>query len=509
VTTGQAELSQPIASGGLRRSAARSAGVAAGAWIITQVLTFVSYAVLAHLTTPAVFGTFAAGGILLSVGGLFAESGMSSALIQRRDTVEEAAVTALAATFLGSVLLAAIALGLSPVVGIFFHRHQVGLVAAALSGLLVVNALGNVPTVLLQRRLALRRWVVDPLAAIAYGAISAAGLVLGLGVWAFVVGAYGFSVTKTGGYWLAVRWKPNLRLASFAVWRDLARFGRHIVASELLREVMNVASTALIGRFLGTASLARFRFGWRLVGQAVAPTTVANAYTVQSALVRLAHDPARVRAAVLSSFRMVSIVAFPIGALFIPFGDSLAVLLFGEAWRKTGPIMVALAALGIAWPMESVSSEIFKSSGRPDILPRMYVVWAVTAVGLIAAFVHLGPVAVGVAWSISTVCTAVYAITWVPKVVGVRLKEIAAAIFPPLFAALVTAAGIVLINRYVLHAYPRENIATWGRLLGEALAGAVTYLVIVALVARRSLIELRETVKTMIRREAPVATSAP
>jgi O-antigen/teichoic acid export membrane protein len=484
----------------LRRDAARSAGVAAGSYVVFQVIMFIAYVILARLATPSIFGTFAAGSTLVGIGMLFSESGMTAALVQRRTNIEAAAATALASAFGAGILLALVALALSPVVALVFHSHQAGLVAAVLSGYLVINGVTGVPRALLQKRLALSRWVVEPLTAVAFGGTAAAGLAAGLGVWGLVAGFYASSLTRACGYWIAAWWKPSLRLASFAMWRELAGFARHIVASALLLEIMNVTNTTIVGRYLGPSSLGNFRFGWRLVTQATAPAMVANAYTLQPAMVRLAKDPVRLRAAALSSFRLVGIVAFPIGALFIPFGDALAVLLFGEAWRSCGPIMVALAGMGIALPLESISSEIFKASGRPDILPRMHLIWAGTSVALIVAFVQFGAVEVAIAWSISTALTALFAVTRVSHVLDLRTRDIFAAVGPSLLAALGTATLLLLFDHVVLQAHPGDNPATWGRLLGELAAGAVIYFGALSLFAGEALAELRRTATMIFRR---------
>jgi O-antigen/teichoic acid export membrane protein len=501
--TGAAPHGRPRESAppaGLRRDAARSAGVAAVSYMAFQVLMFVAYVVLARLTTPAVFGTFAAGSVLVGIGALFSESGMSAALVQRRENVEAAAATALASTFVGGLLLALLALAFSPLVALVFDSSEAGLVAAVMSGHLIVNGLTGVPRALLQKRLALSRWLVDPLAALAFGGTAAAGLAFDFGVWALVAGFYASSFTRAAGYWVAAWWKPDTHLISISMWRELAQFARHIIASELLRETMNIANTTLVGRYLGPTSLGNFRFGWRLVTQATAPAMVANAYTLQPAMVKLADDPVRMRAAALSSFRLVSIVAFPIGALFIPFGNSLAVLLFGEAWRACGPIMVALAGMGIALPLESISSEICKASGRPDILPRMHIIWAGTSVALIAGLVQFGAVAVGVAWSVSTACTALYALTRLSEVIGLNERDLVRAIAPPLLTALGTAIVLLLFNHYVLGTYPQEDLLTWVQLVAELLVGAAIYFGGLALFASDALMELRRTALMLFRR---------
>src|SRR5262245_25864824 len=83
----------------LTTTVVRGASVTGLGNLLTQVITFASYVVLARLASPEVFGTLAAGWTIVGASSFVVESGMSSALIQRRDRLEEAAATATVATF--------------------------------------------------------------------------------------------------------------------------------------------------------------------------------------------------------------------------------------------------------------------------------------------------------------------------------------------------------------------------------------------------------------------------
>src|SRR4029453_12389652 len=96
--------------------------------------------------------------------------GMLSALIQRRDRLDEAADTALVATLVAGLLLGLVGLGLAPLVGRFFGSHEATLVAAAMSGCVLVRQVAVVPDALLQRRFSFaRRLVAEPLSIVAFG----------------------------------------------------------------------------------------------------------------------------------------------------------------------------------------------------------------------------------------------------------------------------------------------------------------------------------------------------
>ncbi len=503
----QREAAVAQGPGGLRGAAVRSASVAGVTNIVVQVIQLVVYLFLARLAAPAVFGVFAAGSILLSVGEIFTESGMTAALLQRRANVDAAAATVLASTFVGGVALALAALALSPLVGLYFHSHTAGLVSAALAPYLIINGLTGVPGTLLQRRFALRRWLLEPLAMLTFGICSGLGLAYGLGVWGLVIGWYAQTIFRAAGFWLMLRWKPQLRLISWSMWRELSAYARHILASVLLGEVQRVSTTALVGRFLGPADLGQFRFGWRLSAQATAPLVAANAYTIQPALVRLSTAPDRARSAVLTSFRIVSLVAFPLGAVFIPLGSVIAAVLLGDQWLGVGPILTALAPMAMATAMISVPNEIFKATGRPYVLPRIHALWTVTSITFMLALIHFGSIGVAWAWSASTTLTALYSLSGIRGATEIPRRELAATIAPPLFSALTAAGVLLLVDRFAFGGVPHSDPATVVRLVVEIILGAVLYVSLMMVVARRALREFVSTVAAIAKRSPrpPVA----
>ena len=492
----EGELSEIV--GDLGQSAARGATATAVAFFLTQALLFFIYIGLAHLTTPAIFGVYAAGGVLLASGGMLSESGMSSALVQRRDQVEAAAATALVSTALSGLSLTLLALALSPLVGLVFHSHQIALVSAALSGTMFLNGISGVPAAMLQRRISARRFAIaEPIGVAALGIGSAVGLEAGFGVWGLVLGWYAHQLSYVVAIWLTAGWRPQLRLASWALWRELSSFGRHILASELLKEAMRVTTAVAVGRTLGAAALGNFRFGMRLVTQLTQPVLMACAWTIQPTLLRLADEPTRAREVALRSFRLVTFVAFPIGAAFIPFGVPIAVLLFGDAWRGAGTVMAALSGMGIALALEAVSIEIFKVTGRPDILPRLHGLWAVLSIALVIALVRFGAVGAGIAWSLSTAIVALVAVAIVPQTLGVSRRELAEAILPALAGALLVANALRLAQVF-LGWEPRANVATLGLLLVQAAAGIGAYVGVMTLFARSGVRELIDVLRLLL-----------
>src|SRR3954454_5034770 len=185
-----------------RARALRGSALAFGGYGLTQVLNFVAYAALARVVTPHDFGLYAAGAVISGVAMLFAESGMLAALITRVDRLEEAHKTAPAGNVVSGVGLVALSVAVSPLVGLAFGNKQVGVVSAALSGVLLIRAMSIVPDALLQRRLSFaRRLLGDPLGVVAFGITGIAIVLGGAGVWAVVAASYAAMIVRTVLVW--------------------------------------------------------------------------------------------------------------------------------------------------------------------------------------------------------------------------------------------------------------------------------------------------------------------
>ena len=185
------------------------------------------------------------------------------------------------------------------------------------------------------------------------------------------------------------------------MWRDLSRYARHVVAGELLRLSGDTAQTIGIGRVLGTSALAQFNFGNHIATQASSPIVMASAYVLFPALARMSGDATRLRSAFQRSLSTLTFATAPLSLAFLPFGVPFMVLLLGRTWEPAGEVLTSLCFVGVALALVSISSEVFKAVGRPDLLPRMHVFSALAAVSAVLAGVQFGIVAIGALTSAS------------------------------------------------------------------------------------------------------------
>jgi O-antigen/teichoic acid export membrane protein len=469
----------------------RGAGLAGSGYILAQVLNLGFYLALARLATPDDFGILAAGSVFLGAALLLTESGMMSAVVHRRDRIDESIQTALAATTIGGIALTLLSLASAPLLGLFFQSHEVTEVAAVLSGTVLLKSLGAIPAAILQREFSfLRRLIIEPAAVVAFGVSSVIATANGMGVWGLVIGYYALAGTEFLLSWTLAPIRPRPSLVSFSLWRELAGYGRHVLAATVILRVGDQADTGIVGRFLSTAALGQFRYAFRLAATPYWTLLAGASYVLFPAFARISDNRERFERAFMRSLRWVCVGAFPVGMLLLPLGEPAAVVLFGETWRQAGQAAMAMCLFPCASALSSIASEALKAAGKPQRLTRMHTVTTVATAAAMLALLPFGLEGVAAGLSVGAVIGGIYAIRQVESHLGFPVRPMWAQIWPPAVASLV-AAGVLLLSERLADAGSNALAVDLGLIFGGALAGLLVFLAVLWVLAPSTVSELK------------------
>jgi O-antigen/teichoic acid export membrane protein len=498
----------PESESGLERRVARGGTLIGLGFVLSQAVSLVTFIVLARLAPPATFGAYAAASILLQTSTTFAGAGMQAAVIQRQDQIREAASTAFAANLVGGLCLAGLAAACAPLIALFFHSGEVGRAAAVLAGTILLTSASIVPGALVQRRLAYRLAFIQPVSSVAYGFAAIVALASGMRLWGLVLATYAAEAVRTAIVWLLAGWRPSARLVSWRMWRSLTSYSRPVILSLLLREIGFAGSTAFVGRTLGASDLGRFRSAQRFVLQANTSVVYSSAYVLLPAFARIWEDEPRFQRSLLRALRTLTLLVFPLSLMFIPLGRPIATVLLGEQWRGAGPIMMAMAGVGIALSFDSISSEAFKATGRTEILPRMHALTAVTPIALMVVLLPFGAPGMGLALSLGMMIVAAYAIRALSRIARIPLRILLAQARPAAIAGVLMVVGVSFLERYVVHAQDAHGLRGLGLLMVDVLAVATLYLGSLSILSRQSISELKQLGKVLLARDDHAASTA-
>jgi len=460
-----------------------------------QIVAFVQTLLLARILSPAEVGIFYAGTVLTTLLVTLSEGGLKNALVQRRDNVEAAANTVFWASIGAGVVWSVLALAAAPVIALAFHSRQAGTVAAVSAGSLLLYALTYVPDSLLQRRFDFRQRIwVRPSVALTFAFASVSLCLAGLGVWGLVAASYASQLVWIGASWSLARWRPRRGTASIGMWRELARYGLPLVFGSVLDRAKEAIDTIVVGNLFSPAAVGQYRYGRRL---GILPGTViieVGSYVLFPAFSRAAMDIVRFRSAYLRALRALWFGAIAVAGMIVAFGSAATVLLLGEPWHGAGVLLTALAGSGPGVAMAAVGYESIKGHGRTSILNVVNASGFVIGVALLLMLAPHGLAGVGLSLSASSLWSGALGLFLASRLVGVGLRKHVDPMLPPFIAS--SAATMIwgLLERTVIHAGEQPTIVGLAFLVGEVLAFALTYLLVLAAIAPKSLSRLRAAV---------------
>jgi O-antigen/teichoic acid export membrane protein len=454
-------------------------------------MVFVSTAILARLLTTEEFGLVGFATLTVSYLAVLKDLGLGAALIQKRDHVEESANTVFTMNLLLGIGLTLVTFAIAPFVANYFREPEVTPLLRVLGLTFVINALGSIHTIRLQRELAFNRKLVPDLGrSLAKGAASIGLALLGFGVWSLIWGQIVGAVTAVILAWIVYRWRPKLTIHR-KLGRGLLGFGSTLLFVNILSTVVNNADYLVVGRVLGAESLGIYTLAYRLPELLVLNLLWVVSGAIFPAYAKIQDQPDTLRRGFLTTLRYIEMVSVPLCLGLLIAADPLVRVAFGEQWLEAVPVVRILALFVLVNSIGFNVGDIYKATGRPDILvklglvyvgPLLLALWFGSRYGLIGiALAHLS-VGFFRTWIRLTVASRLIRVSWFDI-----LKQL-----QPAFLS-----GFVLILLAVPITYLTVDLNPLLRLILIALAGAIGYLSVLWFLERD---QLQEAIQLILKR---------
>lgn len=454
-----------------------------------KLLLLISTGILARLLSKADFGLVGFATLTINYLSVIQDLGLGAALIYRREGVEKAANTVFTMNLLVGVLLSALTAAIAPAVAAYFREPEVVPLLRLLGLTFILNALGSIHIVRLQRELAFNRKIIPDLTrAVVKGVGGISLALLGLGAWSLVWGQIMGVVAGVVVAWGVFPWRPQLRIDR-EIAGSMLNYGASMLGINVLGAITNNIDYVIVGRQLGDEALGVYTLAYRL------PELLAlNILWVVSAAIFPAYaavqkDTVTLRRAFLATLRYLELVSVPLCLGIFLVADPFVRVAFGEKWVEAVPVVRILALFVLVSSVGSNVGDVYKAVGRPDILvklgliilpPLLFALWYGARFGLIgvaAAHLIMGVVRTALRLWVAT------------RQMKVGWWEMAREMMPAFYAGLaLLACGLPAV--WLTHSLPPLP-----RLLLITAAGAAAYLGAAWLLARDSLRQAYQLVR--------------
>ena len=221
-----------------------------------QGVTFLVSIVLARILEPTVYGTVALVTVFTTIMQVFVDSGLGSALIQKKDADE----LDFSSVFYFNMAVCLALYGLmylaAPLIAAFYEQPSLTAIVRVASLTLIISGVKNVQQAYVSRNMLFKRFFFSTLG----GTVGAAFVGIwmayrGFGVWALVAQNLFNQTLDTLILWITVEWRPK-RMFSFERLRGLFSYGWKLLVSALLDTGYNDLLQLIIGKLYTSADLA-------------------------------------------------------------------------------------------------------------------------------------------------------------------------------------------------------------------------------------------------------------
>jgi O-antigen/teichoic acid export membrane protein len=308
--------------------------------------------------------------------------------------------------------------------------------------------------------------------------IAVIALQAGSGFLALIYCRLGASMVSTAIAISCSAWRPRLT-TSLASLRPLLGYAVNVVTTKLL-SVLNVKATDLIiGLLGGPALLGAYQLASRLLNF-VLQTILSPVQTVCLSLFAKQTTREELQSSLQHALAMLALVVFPIAMGLAVVAPEVVGIIFGPNWGELATPMAVLMLACLPASINYLLYPVLVKLDRTDLAVRFVSMLTVTGIVLTLVTAPFGLLAVAAAFTTRTVVGCLLTLRILRRELGLNIGALLGAVAIP-----ATGTAAVLVTTLAL----REQVQflpEFQRLMVLALAGATSYLVVLALLWRKS-----------------------
>ena len=369
----------------------------------TTGIQFILQLILARLLLPEDYGVIAIVNVFILFARNFVESGLSTALVQKKDADDLDFSTVFVTNLILSVLLYLILFAISPLAANFFNMPGLTSVIRVLSIVVLFSAVSSVQQAYIQKHMLFKKFFISSLFGVFISGII--GIILafyGAGVWALVFQQITNQLILTIVLYFQIDWKLSF-VFSFNRFKSLFSFGWKVLVSSVVTTFYNDIRTIIIGRFYSASALGFYNRGQQFPKLAV-DNIVSSIRTVLFPTFSLHQDNLKTIKSMMK--RSISVGVYLVAPMMIgmiAIAENLIVVLLTDTWLEAVPYLQIYCVVHLFKPIFVTNLQSINGIGRSDIYLKMETIKTIVYTIILIVSVPFGVYTIALGSIISSV----------------------------------------------------------------------------------------------------------
>ncbi len=434
-----------------------------------QGVTLIVSIVLARLLDPDIYGTVALVTVFTTIMQIFVDSGMGSALIQKKDADDLDFSSVFYFNIVMCTVLYLIMFFASPFIAAFYKIPELTAVVRVLSLILVISGVKNVQQAYVSRHLMFKRFFFATLG----GTIGAAviGILMaywGFGVWALVAQMLFNATIDTLILWITVKWRPK-KMFSIKRLKSLFSYGWKLLVSSLLDTVYNNVRQLIIGKVYTKSDLAYYNNGKKYPEYLVSNINTAIDSVLLPTMSNEQEHPERVKSMTRRAIKTATFIIMPLMVGFAVCSKQFVSLILTDKWLPAVPFMQIFCISFSFYPIHTANLNAIKAMGRSDLFFKLEIIKKSIGVVTIIIAIKFGVMAMAYSMLITSFISQVVNSWPNKKLLNYSYLEQVKDMLPQI--------GLSILMGAIVYVVSFLSLSVWLTLLIQIPVGMAVYLI--------------------------------
>lgn len=332
--------------------------------VANQGIHFIITIIIARILTPEDYGLIAMLAIFFSLAQAFIDSGLSGALIQKKECTEKDYNSVFIFALVVSSLLYAILFLCAPLIAKLYNNDLLIDLSRVYLLCLVINAIGIVPMTIMHKDLQFKQFAyITTFIHIFSGVVAIIAAYCGMAYWALVFQILITSVLSTIAYFVRTKWKPTFSF-SLDSFKSMISYGFPVMLTSIVHAIYNNLYSLVIGAKYNSKELGLYNRAFSFA--TLVPSTFSN-FTMRAmfpVLSRVQDNRDELREKVLEMIHLSMYVVVPVNVYLMFNSNDVILIMLGEKWLELVPYLAILCVSCMSYIFTNIHMTTFKIIGK-------------------------------------------------------------------------------------------------------------------------------------------------
>lgn len=363
-----------------------------------QIVSFIVSIVLARMLAPEYYGTIALVMVFINILQVFVDSGLGTALIQKKDADELDFSSVFFFNLIVCLLIYAGIFIAAPYIAKFYSDDSLTPIIRVISLTIIVSGVKGIQQSYVSRNMLFKRFFFSTLGGTIFSAFLGIFMAyVGYGVWALVMQQLSNIVVDTLILWLTVKWRPQKKF-SWKRLRKLLSFGWKLLISALLDTVYNNLRNLIIGKIYSSSDLAFYNQGDKFPKVIVLNINASIDSVLLPSMSSVQDDHNKVKNMTSRAIKTSTYIMAPLMMGLAFCATPIVSLLLTDKWLPCVPFLQIFCITYMFWPIHTANLNAINAMGRSDLFLKLEIIKKI--MGLTLLFITMRISVMAMAYSL-------------------------------------------------------------------------------------------------------------